>query len=269
MSRAVHAVVAACVAAGGTAIAPAASAVVVPASVTAQAAPVAALPPKPAIYRNGLWLLRSSMTTGGASNTFVFGRTGDFPVMGDWNGDGVKTAGIVRGSTWYLRNTNSKGPADITFTFGGPNDFPIVGDWDGDGDDTPGVVRCVDAKCTLPIWLLRNTASAGRTNKVVRFGVDGFPVVGDWDNDGDDALGVVDDSLVWGINKQFGTKPDSIFAFGAANDQPVVGNWGTGATVAPGVVRAGQWLLRPALKSGPATIKFRFGRAGDQFLVWQ
>ncbi len=265
MSRAVRALVTAGVALGVTAIVPMESARGVPVSMRAQAAP---LPPKPAIYRGGLWLLRDSMTTGGATASFVFGRATDFPVMGDWDGDGVKTAGIVRGRTWYLRNTNSAGAADITFTYGDAGDFPVVGDWDGDGDDTPGVVRCVDANCAVPIWLLRNTASRGSTNKVVRFGIDGFPVVADWDNDGDDALGVVDEFRVWGYSKQFGAKPDSIFAFGAATDQPVVGNWGTGGTVAPGVVRSGQWFLRPALRSGPATASFRFGRAGDHFLVW-
>jgi hypothetical protein len=242
---------------GGTAIAPS------PAS--AQAAPPVA---KPAVYRSGLWLLRESMSSGPATHTFVFGRSGDFPVMGDWNGDGVKTIGIVRGRTWFLRNTNSAGPADITFNYGGPDDFPVVGDWDGDGDDTPGVVRCADATCSVPVWLLRNFNSGGGTSKVVRFGVDGFPVAADWDNDGDDSLGVVDEALVWGYTKQFGAKPDALFAFGAKNDQPVVGTWGTGGRIAPGVVRGGTWYLRPALKSGPATASFRFGRPGDFFLVW-
>ncbi|MEP7054725.1 MAG: hypothetical protein ABI912_05700 [Actinomycetota bacterium] len=226
--------------------------------------------PKPAIFRNGLWLLRNSLTSGAADSAFVFGRSGDFPVMGDWDGDGTKTVGVVRGSTWYLRNTNSAGKPDITFTFGGPQDFPLAGDWNGDGRDTPGVVRCPTSPCQTPIWYIRNSASAGHSSSTVSYGVDGFPVVADWDGDGDDTPAVVDDEMVWGYANAFKTGAKSaLFVFGRPDDQPVAGAWGAGGRVAPGVVRNGQWLLRTTLNGGAATSSFRFGRAGDYFLVWQ
>jgi hypothetical protein len=226
--------------------------------------------PKPAVFRNGLWLLRNSLTTGAADTAFVFGRAGDFPVMGDWNGDGSKTIGVVRGSTWYLRNSNSAGRADITLNFGGPQDFPIAGDWNGDGRDTPGVVRCPTSPCDTPVWYLRNSASTGRASTVVSYGVDGFPVVADWDGDGDDTPAVVDDEMVWGYSNVFRTgATPALFVFGRLDDQPVAGAWGTGGRVAPGVVRSGNWLLRNKLNGGSATSSFRFGRPGDYFLVWQ
>jgi hypothetical protein len=226
--------------------------------------------PKPAIFRNGLWLLRNSLSTGAADRAFVFGRTGDFPVMGDWNGDGTKTVGVVRGSTWFLRNSNSAGRADITLKFGGPQDFPVAGDWNGDGRDTPGVVRCPTSPCDTPVWYIRNAATTGRASTVVSFGLDGFPVVADWDGDGDDTPAVVDDEMVWGFSNQFrsGVAP-ALFVFGRPDDQPVAGGWGTGGRIAPGVVRNGVWLLRDRLTGGPATASFRFGRPGDYFLVWQ
>jgi len=226
--------------------------------------------PKPAVFRSGLWLLRNTMSAGPADTTFVFGRAGDFPVMGDWNGDGTKTIGIVRGRTWYLRNSNSAGRPDVTLTFGDPQDFPVVGDWNADGRDTPGVVRCPAAVCETPVWLVRNGATTGRASTVVSFGVDGFPLVGDWDGDGDDTPAIVDDDRVWGCANEFRNQlRPSLFQFGRPDDQPVAGAWGSGAKVAPGVVRDGLWLLRNRLSAGAATSSFRFGRAGDFFLVWQ
>jgi hypothetical protein len=235
---------------------------------SAQAA-VATPPPKPAVFRDGLWLLRNTLTGGPADLVFGFGRAGDFPVMGDWDGNGSKTVGIVRGSTWYLRNSNSAGRPDITLTFGGPQDFPVAGDWNGDGRDTPGVVRCPSSPCTTPVWYVRNSASTGRASTVVKFGVDGFPIVADWDGDGDDTPAVTDDAMVWGCANTFGNVAPKLFTFGRPGDQPVAGAWGIGGAVAPGVVRDGLWLLRNRLSGGPSTSSFRFGRAGDFFLVWQ
>lgn len=237
---------------------------------SAAGAAVLTLPPKPAAFRDGLWLLRNTMTSGPADSTFVFGRAGDFPVMGDWDGNGTKTVGLVRGSTWYLRNSNSAGRPDITFTFGGAEDFPVAGDWNADGRDTPGAVRCAAQPCDVPVWLVRNTLATGKASTVVPFGIDGFPLVGDWDGDGDDTPAVVDDEMVWGYANEYRVKaPATLFDFGRVGDQPVAGAWGQGGRLAPGVVRGGVWSLRNRLNSGPTTSSFRFGRAGDYFLVWQ
>ena len=49
--------------------------------------------------------------------------------MGDWNGDGNWTLGVVRGNDWLLNN--STGPnASLVFAYGSASDFPVVGDWD-------------------------------------------------------------------------------------------------------------------------------------------
>jgi len=50
---------------------------------------------------------------GAADYSFVFGNPGDRPVVGDFDGDGVDSAGVYRGGSWYLRNSNSSGPHDI------------------------------------------------------------------------------------------------------------------------------------------------------------
>ena len=80
-------------------------------------------------------------------DTFVFGFDGDTPVVGDWEGDGIDTVGVVSQrpeivngvplSRWYLLENDGIN----TYDFGYPTDIPVVNDWDGDGDDDLGVVR--------------------------------------------------------------------------------------------------------------------------------
>lgn len=69
-----------------------------------------------------------------AANYF-FGVASDRFVAGDWNRDGVDTAGIYRDSntTVYLTNTNESGgnpaPTDESFVWGGSGWHPLAGFW--------------------------------------------------------------------------------------------------------------------------------------------
>jgi hypothetical protein len=40
-----------------------------------------------------------------ADTLIVFGNPGDYPIAGDWNGDGIDSVGIYRNGVFYLRNT--------------------------------------------------------------------------------------------------------------------------------------------------------------------
>ena len=64
---------------------------------------------------------RLSRTPAGAPDAgqFPYGAPGWVPVVGDWNGDGKTTIGVVDpGSmTWYLRNENSAGAPDAATPF--------------------------------------------------------------------------------------------------------------------------------------------------------
>src|SRR6266511_1723444 len=95
------------------------------------------------VYRpsNGALYLKNSNTTGFADVAINYGLPGDYPVVGDWDGNGTVTIGIYRNGSFYLRNSNTIGFADIVFPFGSPGDQPIAGDWNGDGVDTIGVYR--------------------------------------------------------------------------------------------------------------------------------
>jgi hypothetical protein len=175
--------------------------------------------------------------------------------MGDWNGDGTATVGVVRRAPdgihlqWLLRNTNTGGTAQIAITYGlagNPStpsayDYPIVGDWDGNGTDTPGVVRVRPGSMT---FLLRNSNSSGSANIAFIYGRTGFPVVGDWDGNGTDTPGVVRDNgldpgnQLWFLRNSNTAGPaDVSFVYGRGGDFPISGDWNADGRDTAGVVR--------------------------------
>jgi hypothetical protein len=80
-------------------------------------------------------------------------------VVGDWNGDGKVTLGVVNPAnmTWYLRNENTPGGPDAgVFQFGAPGWKAVAGDWTGTGRAGIGAMSSIDG-----YWFLRNTPSSG------------------------------------------------------------------------------------------------------------
>jgi hypothetical protein len=88
-------------------------------------------------------LATSDEGLGQADVDYVFGNPGDTPFVGDFDGDGIDTAGLHRASTGlvYYRNTHSQGTADNQFLFGDPGDRFITYDWNSNGADSPAVFR--------------------------------------------------------------------------------------------------------------------------------
>ncbi|MFM9961966.1 MAG: Calx-beta domain-containing protein [Planctomycetaceae bacterium] len=85
-----------------------------------------------------------------------WGFINDRPVVGDWDGDGRDTPGLVSRlptpqglNRWYINQNGI-----VTFDFGFPTDKPVVGDWDGDGRDNAGVVREPAGANGLSRWFL-------------------------------------------------------------------------------------------------------------------
>ena len=237
-------------------------------------------PAKPAVRRGNVWFLRNTLTTGKANTSFAYGSASDYPLMGDWDGDGTKTPGVVRGNVWYLRNANSAGNADLVFTYGSAGDIPMSGDWDGDGDDTPGVVRggggCGPFDCLFKQtqWFLRNDNSTGTSD--VNFTTPCpcgpvIPTVGDWDGTMGDDPGY---RPVFFSNKFYLDKAedydfDTQFKFGSSDDFPISGDWDADGIAGVGVVRGNTWFLRNTLSDGTHQASFVFGSASDWFLVWR
>ena len=226
----------------------------------------------PAVVTGSInWALRDSLTTGPPTTTFVYGTKPLVPVMGDWDGDGTRTAGTFEAGTFRLNNQNDSSPPELTFTFGDSRGFPVVGDWNGDGLDDVAVFRSGTWEtrltgsgtigsfpfgsgtwpATVPVagdwdgdgtdgigtytlmgagtgtWNLRQTASGGAPDAgtfVYNPGTSPYPVVGDWDGDGDDTVGVKTGTTpaTWLLNNQNDSSgPEVTFDFGAASDFPL------------------------------------------------
>ena len=167
------------------------------------------------------WHLRQVEGPGDPELVVEYGKAGDIPIIGDWNGNGVHTVGVVRGNRWLLKNSNRSGSADYDFVFGEPGDIPVVGDWDGSGRSRIGMVRGFR-------WRLRNSLSPGSPNFDFIFGgPTGMPVVGDWNGDGAAGIGWFDGGT-WDIRNTLSAgAPDSSFNFGNSNGTPLT--WGRNA----------------------------------------
>lgn len=208
---------------------------------------------------NGLLYLKNANTSGFADVAINYGTGGDYPVTGDWDGNGTDTIGIYRNGTFYLRNSNTLGFADIVFAFGTPGDQPLAGDWNGDGMDTIGVYR-------NGIFLLRNSNSAGADDISFALGNPGdIGIAGDWNANGSDTTGVFRPSngVIFLKNANTSGFADVALNYGLSGDMPVTGDWNDDGVDTIGVYRNAQFLLRNSNTIGFADIVFALGVPGD------
>ena len=203
---------------------------------------------KVGVYRpaNGLFVLDwdgDGLFTGAdkAYNLGVGRVAGDVPVVGDWNGDGRSEVGLFRQGFFWILDTTGDGVfqqgVDQTFAFGGvAGDVAVVGDWDGDGRSNLGLFR------QGFFWILDYNGNGTIDNVGVPGGDQAFAfggiagdvaVVGDWNANGKDKVGVFRAGFFWVLdangNTMFdgtGAGQDLAFAFGGiAGDKPVIGKW--------------------------------------------
>jgi hypothetical protein len=219
----------------------------------------------PGIYRQRagvapLWVLSNRPSGNGPLISFGWGNpTGDIPIVGDWDGDGTDTVGLLRpgggANTFFLATANAAGGGEpAPFTLGNPGDAPITGDWNGDGVDTVGLVRPTGG---APEWI---QAAANQT--VTGFTSFGFgnpgdlPLTGDWDGDKTETAGVFRRQgagtgwWVAGSNTPGGGNVRG-FSFGTLDDTPVVGDWDANRSDTPGVVRPAVEFVAPPPRPVP------------------
>lgn len=117
-------------------------------------------------------------------HVFRFGGEHDQPIVGDWNGDGIRSIGVFTGGRWRL-DLDGDGRwsnRDAVYAFGQPGDRAVVGDFSGNGVDQIGIFR--DG-----IWIIDTNGNRelDATDEVFELGGQGdLPVVGDFDGDGVD-----------------------------------------------------------------------------------
>jgi hypothetical protein len=208
---------------------------------------------------NGALYLKNLNITGFADAALNYGLPGDYPVVGDWDGDGDATIGVYRSGTFFLRNSNTVGFADIVFPFGAPGDQPVAGDWNGDGVDTIGVYR-------NGTFHLRNSNAGGAADMTFGLGVPGdVGIAGDWNGDGTDTTGVFRPSngALYLKNQNTTGFADLQINYGIAGDKPVTGDWNNDGTDTIGVYRNGTFYLRNSNTIGFADLVFALGIPGD------
>jgi hypothetical protein len=231
------------------------------------------------------WYLRNEVSAGAPdAGQFVYGVPGWEGVVGDWNGDGITTAGVVNptglvslGGTvyptgfawWYLRNENSAGGPDVTgqpFAFGLTNWIPLEGDWAGSGHYGIGMFDP-----TSNTFYLENDPGSGKVDFVFQYGAPGWiPVAGAWNHSGHSGIGLVDPTtMTWYLRTELSAgAPDAgQFAYGLPGWKPVVGDWDGNGTTTVGLFAPEifTWFLRNENNAGaPDAGEFAYG-----FTVWK
>jgi parallel beta-helix repeat protein len=216
---------------------------------------------------SGEWHLRHSEND---ITTFYYGNPGDVPFMGDWDCDTVATPGLFRTSDAfaYLRNSSTQGIADIRFFFGNPSDIPLAGDFNGDGCDTLSIYRPSEARFYIMNKLGENEGGLGAADYSFLFGNPGDkPVVGDWDGDGVDEIGLHRETtgFFYYRNTLSTGIADGQFFFGDPGDRFVAGDWGVVDGVeTPAMYRPSNmtFYFRHTLTQGNADSQFVWTGAG-------
>ncbi|MCC3271238.1 hypothetical protein MUK71_10045 [Arthrobacter zhangbolii] len=189
----------------------------------------------PAMFRNGVWTLRKTLTGSASFPTFAFGATGDQPICGDWDGDGRETVGVYRKGKVFLKNSNSNGPADGQIYFGASGDTAVVGDWDGDGCDTLGVAR--SERGSNRFYLTNSNIRPNVHGTFLLGNAGDIPVSGDWNRDGFATVGVMRRNVWYLSNSNLKVKADQTLAFGNPGDSPMTGQWSRNSGTGLGVAR--------------------------------
>jgi len=196
-------------------------------------------------YRGGKFYFATTNAVGAAIRyTLNFGLPGDIPVSGDWDGDGIDTVGVWRPSLrrFFLTNTvcavgtTCGGTIAQSLNYGLAGDVPVAGDWNNDGVDTIGVWRPSSG-----FFYLSNsscpTLCNAPTNISAQWGIAGdLPVVGDWDGNGSDTMGVFRPSNgVFYVRNDFVTSTPiaADLTTAVSTDTPIVGRWSSAVVDAP------------------------------------
>ena len=213
----------------------------------------------------GKWYITSLH---GMVYSFYYGNPGDFPMVGDWDCDGIDTPGLYRQSDGYvyLRNSNTQGNADIRFYFGNPGDIPLAGDFNADGCDTVSIYRQTEGRVYIINKLGDNDGGLGAADYSFYFGNPGDkPFVGDFNADGTDTIGLHREStgLVYFRNSNTQGNAEFEFTFGDPGDRLIAGDWSYDGKDSPAVYRPDDrtFYLRYTNTQGNADEQFTWGQS--------
>jgi len=212
---------------------------------------------------------------------YALGKTGDIPVVGDWNGNGITEIGVFRDNhTWnvdYNGNGIWEGIAggDRINITGKPGDVPVPGDWNGNNITEMAVFRdshnwYIDYNGN-GIW----DSPAGGDRIYITGKPGDIPVPCDWNGDGITEMSVFRGNHTWYIDfngNGIWDSPaggDRIYTTGQPGDIPVQGDWNNDRLCEMGVYRPSTHMFyldanANGLWDGASVDKrFDFGTFGD------
>ena len=115
------------------------------------------------------------------------------------------------------------------------------------------------------LFFVSNTWDSTVADQVVAFGRQGDEVlVGDWDGDGRDTLGVRRGSTFYLDNAITSGPADISFAYGKATDEVLIGHWNGDGSDTIAVRRGSTYFVNNSLMGGNAELAFNFGRKNDE-----
>ena len=140
-----------------------------------------------AIRRGNSYHIKNSLSGSSTDQLFYFGKAGDEVFVGDWDGDGTDTLAVRRGNEIHISNKNTTGKTDNVITYGRAGDDLYVGSFDRTrlGRDSFAVRRG-------NTYFINKAIKSGEADIKLDYGrVNDVTLLGDWNGDGEDTLGVV------------------------------------------------------------------------------
>lgn len=222
----------------------------------ANAAPPADL----AVWRpsTGMWYVLGG--PGSQATQYTWGDPTDFPVPGDFDGDGKTDFSVYRKDsgapfywTWYI--VNSSDSSTSTITWGEAKDWPAAADYDGDGRTDQAVFRAATG-----MWYIRQSSTGNMVTQ--QFGQAGdIPAAADYDGDGKADIGIWRDSdtTFYSLNSSSGTLATATFT--SSSTEPVSADY-DGDGKANYAIRSGaSWIIMNAALSLTSSVTWQ--QAGD------